>query len=108
MSRRPKQSPGKVSLWYGRIDREPADVCAQWMPPANKRHCNLVLQIFSSKNLRMAFDAEDKKRSGGLPTFYDLSWIEELDKAGFDLSTLKFSIEMKKSEGEDAGQSTTR
>jgi hypothetical protein len=84
--RAPRQKPGVLRAYYGRVDGNAPDVCYQWGGSgANRRDGHLLNYYLSSRRLNWKGEEEP-------------SLIEELEKRGYDLSTLKFSIEQKKPE----------
>lgn len=93
--RAPKVKPGQLMAYYGRVDGDSPDVCFAWGAGLNKRFGNLLHYILGSKRIELAFSDEDRKKAAGRPYFFDKSALERLDEAGFDLRTLRFSIELK-------------
>lgn len=91
--RNPK--PGQLIAYYGRLDRDPPDIVFAWGGEgANSRHGCLLHLIFGSHRIELT-NAEEKRRSGRDWAF-GKSALELLDAAGFDLTTIRFSIEVKK------------
>jgi hypothetical protein len=93
---RRKAKPGEVIAFYGRLPGDSPDVIFAWgAGGATKRHSNLVSYILASKRPELAFTEEEKKKAGGRDWYLGKSGIEMLEEAGFDLSTLRFSVQMK-------------
>lgn len=84
--RAPKVTEGQIKLQKGRVDGE-VDICIFYGEGIPSCDIALVMNAFTSK--RMHFDYSKR-----LPEF-DLSFIEELEARGYDLDTLRFSIEKK-------------
>lgn len=85
--RAPKVKPGQLMAYYGRVDGDAPDVCFAWGAGLNKRHGNLLHYILGAKRMTFA----DK----GPGYEFEPSALEQLEAAGYDLSTLKFSIQQK-------------
>lgn len=85
--RAPKAKPGELKVQWGKIDRHTdVDVCYAWGEGLNRRFGAMAHYWFGSARIEM----KDGKYVFGR------SFIEALDEAGFDLTTLKFSIQKKK------------
>lgn len=94
MKRRPKIKPGQLRLWYGVLDGDAPDVCGGWGGEgARKCDSNLMMSLFTSKRLRIAYGEEAKKL--GSHYAWDPSFVEELQARGYDISTIQFSIQRK-------------
>jgi hypothetical protein len=92
--RAPKTKPGQLRVYYGRADGDLPDVCFAWGGGgANKCDSNLLHYALASKRLELVYGDEAKKL--GVPWRFGPSLIEELTARGYDISTLKFSIELK-------------
>lgn len=86
--------PGQLIAYYGRLDGDSPDVVFAWGGGgANSRHGALLHYIFGSARLELA-NFEENKRSGR-EWIFGKSALQRLEEAGFDLSTLRFSIELK-------------
>jgi len=96
MMRTKKVKPGQLLIYYGKLPGDTPDILGSWGGEgADKRDSKLLMNLFCSKRLRLAFSDDDKKESGGRPYLWDKSLIDELTERGYDITTLKFSIEMK-------------
>ena len=92
--RKPKQKPGLLRVYYGRVDGEPPDVCYQWGGSgADKCDAHLMHGVFGSPRLEICY-GDDREKHG--PYKFGSTLIDELKARGYDISTLKFSIEQLK------------
>ena len=91
--RNPK--PGQLIAYYGKLKDEKPDVVVAWGGEgADKRHGNLLFYILGSERLELVHG--DEAKALGRDWKFGKSAIRMLEEAGYDLSTLRFSIEMKK------------
>lgn len=91
--RTPQQKPGLLRIYYGRVDGNRPDVCYQWgAGGANKCDASLLHHVIGSPRLEACYGTDREKHG---PYKFGPSLLEELEKRGYDLSTLKFSIEQK-------------
>lgn len=95
VSRR-KAKPGQLLAFWGRLPGDEPDMIFAWGDRLNKRHGNLLHYILGSKRVELAFSDEERKKANGKDYYFGRTALEMLEDAGYDLSTLKFSIEMKK------------
>lgn len=103
-----KAKPGQLLLYYGKLPGDSPDIVGAWGGEgASSRDSKLLMNAFCSKRLSLAFSDEDRKKSGNLPYFWDKNLIDELTDRGYDISTLKFSIELKGSNVKLRGCPTT-
>lgn len=86
--------PGVLRLFYGKADRhDNPQVCYQWGGSgADKCDAHLLHSVFASPRLEICYGDEREKHG---PYKFGSSLIEEFEKRGYDISTLKFSIEQK-------------
>lgn len=88
---RVKAKPGQLLLKYGKPKYDAPDICMAWGGDgASKADANLMHSIFFSRRLAIDFE-----KSGGRDYKFINTLAEELDKRGYDLSTLEFSIWQK-------------
>ena len=93
--RRKDAKPGELIAYYGKLPHDNPDICYAWGGDgATKRHGNLLAMMFGGKRVEPVY-GQERAGNGGLPYRFTRSFLEELDAAGCDLSTLKFSIRMK-------------
>jgi hypothetical protein len=94
--RSPALKPGMLRIYYGKTDRyEAPDVCYQWGGAgASKCDSHLLYGAFSCKRLELVYG--DERLREGAPYKFGPSLLEELEARGYDLTTIKFSIELKK------------
>lgn len=90
--RKPVTKPGQLRVYYGIAERGDApDICLAWGGNgANKRDSNLLHMVICGKRLRLAY-GEERDKEG--PYVFDCSLIDELKTRGYDISTLRFSIQ---------------
>lgn len=93
--RRPKVSNGQVKMQKCRLDGE-IDMCIFFGDGVPRHDRALIMNVFCSERSRL--DLSTTKH------VYDKSFIEELEARGYDLDTLKFSIEHKSNGSKEGGQ----
>jgi hypothetical protein len=94
---RRRAKPGEVIVHYGRLPGDGPDIIYSWGGEgASKRHSNVIAYILGSKRIEMALTDEEKAKAGGRGFFFGDTALELLDRSGFDISTLRFSIQVKK------------
>lgn len=76
--------PGELKVSYGRTarDNEPSVVYSHGGHGTNKGHANMLIHVFEE-----------------LKVFDNLTLVDYLREAGYDLTTLKLSIQQKASSG---------
>jgi hypothetical protein len=84
--RRPKTKEGQIVAQLGKVDGD-IDICIFYGD--NVPRCDRALVLNALCGGRMRFDFDNQR-----PAF-DPSLIDELDARGYDLDTLRFSIERK-------------
>jgi hypothetical protein len=83
-----KAKPGELRAYYGKPDRwSGPDVCYAWGPGVSKSDARLLHNVISSDRLELDFPNLGHK--------FGPSFIAELESRGYDISTLRFSIQMK-------------
>lgn len=87
--RRPKTKEGQMIIQRGKIDGE-VDMCIFYGDNVPRCDRALMFNAIDGKRMRMNYKTR-------LPTF-DPSLLEELEKRGYDLDTLRFSIQRKAQE----------
>lgn len=85
--RRPKVIEGQIKMQRGRIDGDNPDMCIFFGDNVPRCDRSLVMNALCSE--RMHFDLSTTRPKFGP------SLIDELEKRGYDLETLRFSIERK-------------
>lgn len=79
----PRARPGQLKAQWGKLKDDNPDICYVWGEGVPKADSHLLHNTISSKRHHP----------------FDNSWsdgfLEELEKRGYDLTTLKFSIEKK-------------
>ena len=96
MTARRKAKPGQQLVYYGKLDGEMDVIGAYGGEGANSRDSLLILSVLCNRRMELAVTAEEKK--GGRQYCFAKSLIDELIARGYDINTLKFSIEKKKDE----------
>lgn len=94
--RRRNAKPGQLIAYYGVAERgDNPDVCWAWGGEGvGKRHGNLLAYYLTQKRVELVF-GEERIANGGQHYKFGDSFLEALDKAGLDITTLRFSIAKK-------------
>lgn len=89
--RRRKAKPGQLLVYYGKLPHDRPDVLLAWGGEgATKNDAHLVYGVLCMHRIEMEI--------GDRHTFQHVrvhSLIEELERRGYDITTLRFSIERK-------------
>lgn len=81
--RTPTAKPGEIKIAYGKVDRHSnPDLCVAW-----GEGVDLIMHAITEKRLHAKFPGPGHE--------YEPSLLEELDARGFDITTLKLSIQRK-------------
>ncbi len=92
--RQKKCKPGQLLLYWGKLPHDNPDIVGAWGGEgADKRDSHLIMSTFCSPRVTLVFNEEDKRKAHGRPYYFDHSLMDELKQRGYDISTLKFSIE---------------
>ena len=79
--RAPKPRPNELRILFGKLPNDSPDILYVWGEGTSRADSRLLHYMFSSKRYAPgSFEAE-------------ASFIEELEKRGYDIETLKFSIQ---------------
>lgn len=82
---RRKAKPGQVLFFYGRLPGDNPDHIGMWgAGGATSRHSHAVMYGFTGKKI-------GPSQQMHMAT----SFLEDLDRAGFDITTIEFSIRVK-------------
>lgn len=93
--RRRDAKPGQLIAYYGKLPHDNPDIVYAWGGEGvGKRHGSMLHCLFGTSRLELVW-CDDQIKNGGRPYKFGKSMLEMLDEAGFDLTTLKFSIELK-------------
>jgi hypothetical protein len=85
----PTAKPGELKAVWGRAERGDApDIVYAWGEGVNRADGRMLHNALSGERLRPTM-----KNLGGYEV--DKSFLEELENRGYDLTTLKFSIQKK-------------
>lgn len=92
--RRRNAKPGQLLAYFGKLPGDNPDIVYAWGGDgATKRHGNLMHYLFGTPRVELLHGDAAKKE--GHPWRFGKSLLQELEAAGCDLTTLRFSIEMK-------------
>lgn len=81
--RTPKAKPGELKAQWGKSPHDDPDLFCCWGEGTHSADSRLLLNVFGGKRfLPGSFDFDD-------------SFIDELKKRGYDITTIKFSIQKK-------------
>lgn len=94
--RTPKAKEGQLLARWGKLRHASPDLVFAWGHGVPKCDASLLYGVFGAKQVRIAFNDEDRKKSGGRSYYFDKTLAEELTERGYDITTLRFSIERKK------------
>ena len=81
--RSPKAKPGELKAQWGKLPGDNPAICYAWGDGVGKCDAHLLHNAFSCKTHNPINDT------------WDISFFEELEKRGYDMTTLKFSIQKK-------------
>lgn len=93
---RPRAKDGELKLQYGRLRGDNPDIVYSWGDGVDSRDSRLLHYIFTGKRERTVY-GDERERNGGVTTVWDDSFIDELKARGYDITTIRFSIQKKKS-----------
>lgn len=86
----PKAKPGELRALYGKADRwSGPDVCYVWGEGVPGCDARLLHSTLSNKRLTLDFPNAGHK--------FEQSFVDELEERGYDITTLRFSIQKKPS-----------
>lgn len=87
--RTPTAKPGEIKIVYGKASRhDNPDICVAWGAGTDMKCTGrLIMNAITEKPLRHKFPG------GG--TEYTTSLVDELEARGFDITTLRISIQKK-------------
>lgn len=87
--RTPTAKPGEIKIVYGKADRySRPDLCVAWGDGADmKPTASFMMHALTEKRMTRAFPSMD--------VIYEPSLIDELEARGFDIETLRFTIQRK-------------
>ena len=79
-----KAKPGQLKVQYGKLPYDEPDLIFAWGDGTNKADSHLLMNALHEER----YHPFDKSWSPGV--------VDELEKRGYDITTLKISIEKKK------------
>lgn len=93
--RTPKAKPGELKVQWGKLPHNNPDLCYCWGEGVSRADSSLLHYTFSSKRpvLSKCYEAMLSGESSQIS--FDPSFLEELEARGYDLTTLRFSIQKK-------------
>ena len=80
--RTPKMKPGHLMAQYGKLPHDSPDLIFTWGPGCHKGDASLLHYVFCMKQYNPVTGKFD-----------DRSFVDELQSRGYDITTLRFSIE---------------
>lgn len=78
--------PGFLIARWGRLPHDKPDLCYGWNAPARACDSRLLDNLLASKPI--------ESYENGCPVF-GKSFLEELEERGYDITTLRFEVQMK-------------
>ena len=78
---------GEIKLGYGKLPHDNPDICFAWGEGCSKSDGNFLHYVMCSPRLALDFSGSGK------PYKFEKSFTEELASRGYDLTTIKFSIQ---------------
>lgn len=88
--------PGQLLVYYGKLPHSDPDICYAWGGDgASKYDGNFLSHVLGSPRCKPAVSEDEVRRAGRRGYVFECSILEELDARGYDLATLKFSIQKK-------------
>lgn len=89
--RKPTAKQGELKVAYGKLDRwSDPDIIFCWGPGTSGRDSRLLHLFFGTERPRTDYSVIPPRIT------FDKSMLQELEARGYDLTTLKFSIQKKK------------
>lgn len=79
--------PGVLKAQWGSVDGSGPDVCYAWGEGVSGADARFLSTVLCGERLRLAFPS--------METVAEKSFIEEMEARGYDITTLKFSIQKK-------------
>lgn len=103
--RKPPMKRDTCHVYYGTTsDGDGPDVCLQWGGgAATKRHSNMLHWLLCSPRIERVW-GDEQKANGGSPYKSVPSVVDTLKAAGFDITTLRLSIEALPQERATGGE----
>lgn len=85
----PKKTPGMLKFQWGKLRDEAPDYLCSWGPGCSRADAGLILDMLTNQR---PFASVHRPESNP----YAESLAQELDRRGYDITTIKFSIKKKK------------
>lgn len=80
-----KPKPYTLTMQWGKVPHDEPGICTTWGEGCAKGDSNLLFYYFGSKRPPTVFDKG----------VWQPSLLDELDRRGYDMTTLKFTIQKK-------------
>lgn len=88
--------PGELLVYYGKLPHSDPDICYAWGGGgASKQDGNFLSYVLGSPRCKPAVSEVEVRRAGRRGFVFEPSVLEELEARGYDLTTLRFSIQKK-------------
>lgn len=91
--RAPSAKPGELKAQYGKLPHDTPDLCYAWGEGCSSADSHLLHNVIATD--RAYWDLEKAQRRDSYPISHDPSLVKELERRGYDITTLKFSIQKK-------------
>ena len=82
--REPKAKDGELKAQWGKLQHDTPDLCYAWGDGCSRRDGHLLHNVLTGERF-----------SPGLPVKSEKGLVAELEERGYDITTLKFSIQKK-------------
>lgn len=83
-----RAKPGELRAYYGKADRHSGlDVCYAWGDGTSGADARLLHHALATERLTFNFPTTETK--------WEHSFLTELEERGYDLTTMRFSIQKK-------------
>lgn len=92
--RQPKAKPGELKAQWGKLRHNNPDLCYVWGEGTHSADGHFLHHILCSDRLAHDWDAPSDASRLSL-TKYEPSFVKELESRGYDITTLRFSIQKK-------------
>lgn len=87
--------PGQLLVYYGKMPHSDPDICYAWGGGgASRQDGNFLSYALGSKRVAPVY-GQERIDNGGQHFIFENSVFEELEARGYDLTTLRFSIQKK-------------
>lgn len=91
--RSPRAKTGELKAQYGKLPDDSPDIVFAWGEGCSRTDAHLLHNVINSE--RCYLDIEKVGKDDPMPVSYDKSLVDELEARGYDITTLKISIQKK-------------